>query len=35
VHVNSDGMAYFVDDIYGHDKTLDTALGRGYPYPAS
>jgi len=33
-HVNSEGVAYFVDDIYGHDATLDTALRRGYPYPA-
>ena len=33
-HVNSEGVTYFVDDIYGHDATLDAALRRGYPYPA-
>ena len=33
VHVNSDGVVFFVDDIYGHDRALDTALTRGYPYP--
>jgi len=32
-HVNSEGLAYFVDDIYGHDAALDSALRRGYPYP--
>ena len=32
-HVNSEGVAYFVDDIYGHDAALDSALRRGYPYP--
>jgi murein L,D-transpeptidase YcbB/YkuD len=32
-HVNSEGVAYFVDDIYGHDAALDAALRRGYPYP--
>ena len=32
-HVNSEGVAFFVDDIYGHDATLDAALRRGYPYP--
>ena len=31
-HVNSEGVAYFVDDIYGHDATLDAILRRGYPY---
>ena len=25
---------HFVGDIYGHDRALDTALQRGYPYPA-
>lgn len=33
VHVNSEGVAYFVDDIYGHDRALDAALDQGYPYP--
>ncbi|HET7291569.1 MAG TPA: L,D-transpeptidase family protein [Vicinamibacteria bacterium] len=33
VHVNSEGVVHFVDDIYGHDRTLDEALDRGYPYP--
>lgn len=33
VHVNSENVVFFVDDIYGHDKALDAALNRGYPYP--
>jgi murein L,D-transpeptidase YcbB/YkuD len=33
VHVNSDGVVFFVDDIYGHDRALDAALQHGYPYP--
>jgi L,D-transpeptidase YcbB len=33
VHVNSQGMLFFVEDIYGHDRALDAALGQGYPYP--
>ena len=33
VHVNSEDEAFFVDDIYGHDKALDAALVHGYPYP--
>ena len=33
VHVNSEGVVFFVDDIYGHDRTLDAALAQGYPYP--
>ena len=33
VHVNSEGVQFFVEDIYGHDKALDGALARGYPYP--
>jgi L,D-transpeptidase YcbB len=33
VHVNSEDEAYFVEDIYGHDKALDAALAQGYPYP--
>jgi murein L,D-transpeptidase YcbB/YkuD len=33
VHVNSEGIVHFVGDIYGHDRALDKALARGYPYP--
>ena len=33
VHVNSENVVHFVSDIYGHDRTLDEALERGYPYP--
>ena len=33
VHVNSEGVVHFVGDIYGHDRALDRALARGYPYP--
>jgi murein L,D-transpeptidase YcbB/YkuD len=33
VHVNSEGVMFFVDDIYGHDRALDAALEQGYPYP--
>ena len=33
VHVNSEGTVHFVGDIYGHDRALDQALARGYPYP--
>jgi L,D-transpeptidase YcbB len=33
VHVNSEGVIFFMDDIYGHDRELDAALRRGYPYP--
>lgn len=32
VHVNSEEVVHFVDDIYGHDKALDAALQRGYPF---
>jgi len=32
VHVNSENVVFFVDDIYGHDKSLDAALLKGYPY---
>jgi len=32
VHVNSEDVVFFVDDIYGHDKALDGALRRGYPF---
>ena len=27
------GEVYFIDDIYGHDKTLDAVLAKGPPYP--
>jgi murein L,D-transpeptidase YcbB/YkuD len=33
VHVNSEDVVFFVEDIYGHDRALDTTLTRGYPYP--
>jgi murein L,D-transpeptidase YcbB/YkuD len=33
VHVNSDGVVHFVNDIYGHERALDQALAKGYPYP--
>lgn len=33
VHVNSEGVVFFADDIYGHDRALDAALAAGYPYP--
>jgi murein L,D-transpeptidase YcbB/YkuD len=33
VHVNSEGVVHFASDIYGHDRALDQALARGYPYP--
>ena len=33
VHVSRQGVVYFMDDIYGHDKVLDAALKEGYPYP--
>jgi len=33
VHVNSENVVHFVGDIYRHDRTLDEALERGYPYP--
>ncbi len=35
VHVNSEEVVHFASDIYGHDKELDRALARGYPYPES
>jgi murein L,D-transpeptidase YcbB/YkuD len=34
VHVNSENVVFFVEDIYGHDRALDAALSHGYPYPA-
>jgi L,D-transpeptidase YcbB len=33
VHVDSEGVAHFVDDIYGDDLLLETAIANGYPYP--
>jgi len=33
VHVNSEGVVHFANDIYGDDDALDRALARGYPYP--
>ena len=33
VHVSRQGVVYFMNDIYGHDTELDSALRRGYPYP--
>lgn len=27
-----DGLVFFFDDIYGHDRTLAALLARGYPY---
>jgi murein L,D-transpeptidase YcbB/YkuD len=33
VVVNEDGTVHFFDDIYGHDKTLEEVLAKGYPYP--
>jgi murein L,D-transpeptidase YcbB/YkuD len=33
VHVDAKGVVYFASDIYGHDRALDRALARGYPYP--
>ena len=33
VHVSRQGVVYFMEDIYGHDQVLDTALKQGYPYP--
>jgi len=32
VHVNSEQVVHFVEDIYGHDQALDLALQRGYPF---
>ena len=34
VIVSEDGIVHFYDDIYGHDATLEQALGHGYPYPS-
>jgi murein L,D-transpeptidase YcbB/YkuD len=31
--VEEDDTVHFFDDIYGHDKELEEALAKGYPYP--
>jgi murein L,D-transpeptidase YcbB/YkuD len=31
--VEEDGEVYFFDDIYGHDRSLNTVLAKGPPYP--
>jgi murein L,D-transpeptidase YcbB/YkuD len=31
--VEEDGEVYFFNDIYGHDKSLNTVLAKGPPYP--
>jgi murein L,D-transpeptidase YcbB/YkuD len=31
--VEADGEVYFAKDLYGHDKILEKALAKGYPYP--
>jgi L,D-transpeptidase YcbB len=33
VVVSEDGVVHFFDDIYGHDRSLEEALAKGYPYP--
>jgi murein L,D-transpeptidase YcbB/YkuD len=33
VVVLEDGVVRFFDDIYGHDRALQQALAKGYPYP--
>jgi L,D-transpeptidase YcbB len=33
VVVSEDGVVHFYDDIYGHDRALEEALAKGYPYP--
>lgn len=32
VHVSRQGVVFFMADIYGHDRILDAALRKGYPY---
>jgi murein L,D-transpeptidase YcbB/YkuD len=27
------GEVFFYSDVYGHDRTLDRMLKKGYPYP--
>jgi murein L,D-transpeptidase YcbB/YkuD len=31
--VEEDGGVYFVDHIYGHDRSLNVVLAKGPPYP--
>ena len=31
--VEEDGSVHFFNDIYGHDKSLETLLAKGPPYP--
>lgn len=33
VAVKESGETFFYGDVYGHDRTLDLALRKGYPYP--
>jgi murein L,D-transpeptidase YcbB/YkuD len=33
VVVSEDGVVHFYNDIYGHDRSLEDALAKGYPYP--
>jgi murein L,D-transpeptidase YcbB/YkuD len=33
VHVDSENVIHFAEDIYGYDASLDAALAHGYPYP--
>jgi murein L,D-transpeptidase YcbB/YkuD len=33
VVISEDGVVHIFDDIYGHDKALEEALAKGYPYP--
>jgi murein L,D-transpeptidase YcbB/YkuD len=33
VVVSEDGVVHIFDDIYGHDRDLEQALAKGYPYP--
>lgn len=33
VVVSEDGVVHIFDDIYGHDRSLEEALAKGYPYP--
>ncbi|HYL46120.1 MAG TPA: L,D-transpeptidase family protein [Candidatus Limnocylindrales bacterium] len=34
VVVSEDGVVHIYDDIYGHDRSLEEALAKGYPYPS-
>lgn len=34
VLADRDGRASFYQDIYGHDRTLETLLAKGFPYPS-